>query len=436
MSRVSAKLVERIARVRLPVRSVRLRLTALYGGLFLVSGVGLLAITYLLVSRATAITAVAVGSAHGPPPAHTAVNHGHSVDLHQLLVQSGIALAIMSVVSALLGWVVAGRVLRTAAGDHRDDPPDLRGQPPRSPGACTGPTMSSRSSPTRSMGCWSGSRPRSTRSDGSSPTPRTNCARRWRRCARRSTSRSPSPAALPPQMHHPRRPAPHRVRPGRPAARELPRARPRPAVPPSPMNGRSRSATSPAAALARHADANLTSGAHRRPTGKPRWVGDRQRDAALADGRERDRKRDPPQPPGGWIHITSSIDAACASLVVENGGELLAQDNVERARSAIPAPGRGPDRLGERSRARALDRRRDRHAHGGTLDLHARSDGGLRVIDQLPLAAQRQPRRSRESAGRRGLAATRRRRRRRATRRGHGGRRRLRRPRSAQPSSI
>ena len=35
---------------RLPRRTVRLRLTALYGGLFLLSGAGLLAITYVLVS--------------------------------------------------------------------------------------------------------------------------------------------------------------------------------------------------------------------------------------------------------------------------------------------------------------------------------------------------------------------------------------------------
>ena len=36
----------------------------------------------------------------------------HAEDLHQLLVRSGIALAIMTVVSIALGWLVAGRVLR------------------------------------------------------------------------------------------------------------------------------------------------------------------------------------------------------------------------------------------------------------------------------------------------------------------------------------
>jgi two-component system sensor histidine kinase VanS len=38
--------------------------------------------------------------------------HLHSEDLHQLLVRSGIALAVMTVVSIALGWLVAGRVLR------------------------------------------------------------------------------------------------------------------------------------------------------------------------------------------------------------------------------------------------------------------------------------------------------------------------------------
>ena len=103
-----AALVGRIRR-GLAARSVRVRLTALYGGLFLLCGAALLAITYLLVSRATAIRAVEGSPVHPPGPG--AVVHTHLVDLHQLLVQSGIALAIMTVISVVLGWVVAGRVL-------------------------------------------------------------------------------------------------------------------------------------------------------------------------------------------------------------------------------------------------------------------------------------------------------------------------------------
>jgi signal transduction histidine kinase len=137
------------ARLRHPQTTVRWRLTLIYGGLFLVSGAALLAITYALVTHATltggprALFAVAhpgakvqvsVGAANRevriPPPAlppgfsralrssagRTVVNFVGATqrvaDLHQLEVESGVALAIMAIISTLLGWLVAGRVLR------------------------------------------------------------------------------------------------------------------------------------------------------------------------------------------------------------------------------------------------------------------------------------------------------------------------------------
>jgi signal transduction histidine kinase len=114
---------------RLPRRTIRLRLTGMYAGLFLLSGTGLLAITYVLVSAATA------GSCYRHMQ-HTASRHptisgvcGSSVSsaslglhsllvdqeastMHKLLLYSGVALAIMAVISAGLGWVMAGRALR------------------------------------------------------------------------------------------------------------------------------------------------------------------------------------------------------------------------------------------------------------------------------------------------------------------------------------
>ena len=122
--------------LHLPSRTVRLRLTLLYSGLFLVSGTVLLAITYVLVRRASGPDlVVAGGNPNGPtgpralkdalanPDIARYVRHVaeqqyaralslHAEDLHQLLVRSGIALAIMTVVSIVLGWLVAGRVLR------------------------------------------------------------------------------------------------------------------------------------------------------------------------------------------------------------------------------------------------------------------------------------------------------------------------------------
>jgi signal transduction histidine kinase len=138
--------------LRAPRRTVRLRLTILYATLFLASGVGLLAVTYLLVSQATGdiITgkngnSVVVGrnagsehptNAHAkrPPVTQTKSPPGgsltkqqlvakarreralarrqHNAEMRQLLEKSGIALALMAAVSILLGWFAAGRVLR------------------------------------------------------------------------------------------------------------------------------------------------------------------------------------------------------------------------------------------------------------------------------------------------------------------------------------
>lgn len=117
---------------RLPRRTVRLRLTLLYGGLFVVSGAALLGITYLLVRHASS-DAVHVTSTQVAPPRggngpvvgpslaplqaqaqrlQAQADRQRAEQLHQLLVQSGIALTMMAVVSIGLGWLMAGRVLR------------------------------------------------------------------------------------------------------------------------------------------------------------------------------------------------------------------------------------------------------------------------------------------------------------------------------------
>ena len=121
-SRPLAGLAARMARRALPHRTVRLRLAVLYGGLFLVSGAGLLAVTYLLVaglppyprinSSADLRQGVHVYTAHGLSTTVTRLADQRAADLHQLLVRSGIALVIMAVVSIWLGWLMAGRVLR------------------------------------------------------------------------------------------------------------------------------------------------------------------------------------------------------------------------------------------------------------------------------------------------------------------------------------
>ncbi|MEU5870640.1 HAMP domain-containing sensor histidine kinase [Glycomyces sp. NPDC047369] len=136
---------KRAVRAGLPRRTVRLRLTAWYGGLFLASGAALLALTYGLVAgavdsptvleRAVTTDADPTDGAAGDGPALDAeigdlraeaqriADRQKAAVLRTLLVQSGIALGSMSVISVLLGWLVAGRVLhplRTITSTARD----------------------------------------------------------------------------------------------------------------------------------------------------------------------------------------------------------------------------------------------------------------------------------------------------------------------------
>ena len=108
--------------------TVRWRLTLLYGALFLASGATLLAITYALVAHATLVP-VKPHPQHfnfvkAPARVRAALRStGTQIvikrvaetqrisDLHQLVIESGIALGIMAVLSGFLGWVIAGRVL-------------------------------------------------------------------------------------------------------------------------------------------------------------------------------------------------------------------------------------------------------------------------------------------------------------------------------------
>jgi signal transduction histidine kinase len=101
--------------------TVRLRLTLLYGGLFLLSGAALLAVTYALVVRRGTPRLYIRGG--GQPPAdlphdgemaraYAQARHQHAAELRQLFTDSVLAIALMAVVSVVLGWLMAGRALR------------------------------------------------------------------------------------------------------------------------------------------------------------------------------------------------------------------------------------------------------------------------------------------------------------------------------------
>ncbi len=107
-----------------PRRTVRLRLTLAYGGLFLLSGAVLLAVTYVLFRYTFYDASLHSYSFHAPgttlpghqlpglPAPRAQDARQHNADLHQLLIVSGIALAIMAAASVVVGWIVAGRALR------------------------------------------------------------------------------------------------------------------------------------------------------------------------------------------------------------------------------------------------------------------------------------------------------------------------------------
>ncbi len=140
--------------------SIRLRLAALYGGLVLLAGIVLLALTYGLVAargsvkiaigvhsggvlkipptlpllpgtalyiRSGGVQRLVAGSGSGGPPSGplagsatsqlrgallSAVQFQQTVDRQALLILGGIALLLVTILAFLAGWLVAGRILR------------------------------------------------------------------------------------------------------------------------------------------------------------------------------------------------------------------------------------------------------------------------------------------------------------------------------------
>ena len=104
-------------------RTVRLRLTLWYTGLFLASGTALLAVTYGLLVQAFAgngagnAICVVPGRASGchtisAQQARATTLQAYAAVLREFLSRSALALALMAVLSIALGWFLAGRMLR------------------------------------------------------------------------------------------------------------------------------------------------------------------------------------------------------------------------------------------------------------------------------------------------------------------------------------
>ena len=91
---------------------------------------------------------------------------------------------------------------------------------------------------------------------------------------------------------------------------------------------------------------------------------------------------------GGWIHVAAETQGERVRVVVENGGEVLDQrqvDELSRPFRRLEADRVGTDKgsgLGLSIVAAVAE------AHGGRLDLQARPGGGLRACVELPAAVQ------------------------------------------------
>jgi signal transduction histidine kinase len=387
MSRPAAKLAEPRVRLRMPARSVRLRLTALYGGLFLLSGAGLLALTYVLVRHATAGASVTrgTGSAVTPSGARAMTATSHAVDLHQLLVQSAIALAVMAVASAALGWVVAGRVLapvRTITARTRRISDDslherLALQGPDDEVKELADTIDALLE--RLEAAFEAQRRFVANAAHELRTPMAGL-----RASLDVAMAKPGP--LPPHIET----LEDRLRAGfaqvdRLLESFLALARA--------QQGRFADACTlslddiASAAIARQGDAisrlNLTVEEDACPEGVvegSETLLSRMVENVIENAIDHNH-------PDGWIHVTASVGGRFANLAVENGGAVLAQDDVDAL--AMPFRRLGADRTGsEKGAGLGLSIVASiAEAHGGKLELRARADGGLRVAIELPLAS-------------------------------------------------
>ncbi len=90
--------------------------------------------------------------------------------------------------------------------------------------------------------------------------------------------------------------------------------------------------------------------------------------------------------PGGWARVTTTVEGKRAHLVVENGGPVLHPDQVKQLTEPfrrIGAERTGSDKgagMGLAIVSSIVE------VHGGTLDLEALPEGGLRVVVTLTLA--------------------------------------------------
>ncbi|MFD1323023.1 sensor histidine kinase [Micromonospora sonneratiae] len=114
----------------MPRLTIRARLTLVYGGLFLIAGLLLLGVTYVLVSQQLRTGEVSFNndtttSSTGqpvPPPVNasatlsvqsqTIMREAQNDALETMLTQGGVSLAVVGTAAVAFGWLIAGRMLQ------------------------------------------------------------------------------------------------------------------------------------------------------------------------------------------------------------------------------------------------------------------------------------------------------------------------------------
>jgi hypothetical protein len=397
------ELVDVVRRLHLPARSVRLRLTALYASLFLFCGAGLLAITYTLVRHTTSISPVvphidparvqAIADARHQSPAvvfarlravgPTAASQ-RAGDLHRLLVESGIALAIMTVVAAALGWLVAGRVLRplrtmTAttrriSENNLHDRLALKG--PRDELTELGETIDGLLA--RLEVAFEAQRRFVANASHELRTPLATMRASLDVAMAKPV---PQPAHILTLEDRLRHEFDHVER---LLESFLSLARAQHGLVTDEFTAALGDIA--AAAVERRGDDVSRLGLEVEQEHCPEaWVtGSETLLARMAENVIDNAVCH--NEPGGWIRIMAAADGGLARLVVENGGQLLAQDDVNELVQPFRRLGAQRTGLATGTGLGLAIVASIAQAHGGTLDLRAREDGGLRVTIALPIA--------------------------------------------------
>ena len=394
-------------RLRFPGRTVRVRLTALYGILFVVSGAVLLALASgVVVARSSSSQAspasgqALAGSALAQAQARIKVLQaqlqnvqaqavsppGQSRLSHQLLVASLIALAIMTVISVALGWLVAGRALRpvremTAAAqriseDSLHERLALHG--PQDELKELGDTIDGLLE--RLEVAFNAQRRFVANASHELRTPLTTMRAAIDVALAKPEPAPPQTVALAGRLRTELDRIERLLEAFLVLARAQHRSMPGQAV--LPLDYIVGSALADQAAAIRAMDLTVqdtSSQGGAWVAGSPALLSrmvENVIDNAVCHNT-----------PGGWIAITTGARGGGAQLVVENGGQVLGQRQV--AELSQPFRRLEADRIGtDKGSGLGLSIvAAIAEAHGGTLDLRARPGGGLRVCIGLPAAA-------------------------------------------------